>query len=127
LRKAINVLQNAATLYGKQVTPAGIREVAGTVPPAVLEGMVKILKTNSFDQVQKSVTVAIQDGFPASQIISQLFDFIVTSNELTSIQKGNIAEQIASADKCLNDGADEFLQLLNVLAFVMREFSVMKA
>ena len=96
------------------------------MPPSVLENIIKVLKTNSFDQVQKSVTSSILDGYPAAQIISQLFDYIVTSAELTSLQKASISEQIASTDKCLNDGADEFLQLLNVLSFVMREFSVMK-
>ena len=45
----------------------------------------------------------------------QLHDLILADVHLTSIQKANMALALGQADRCLVDGADETLQLLNVL------------
>ena len=37
-----------------------------------------------------------------------------------SLQKAKIALQLAEVDKALVDGADEYLQITNLLAFTMR-------
>lgn len=49
----------------------------------------------------------------------QIYEHIATSKEFTSGQKAKIAMKLGEADKCLLDGADEFLQLLDVLSFIM--------
>jgi replication factor C subunit 2/4 len=71
--------------------------------------------------LQKAITDIVANGYPASQLFSQLFDKIVVSPDFTDLQKSRISDQIAIADKCLNDGADEFLQLMSVFSFIMRD------
>jgi replication factor C subunit 2/4 len=121
LRKAITFLQSAHSLYGKQTTVDAITEIAGNVPNKTIEGLVKAATSNSFDQLQKAVTSLIASGYPAAQVLSQLFDQVASSKILDNVQKANISEVIAQADKCLQDGADEFLQLMSVLSSYMKQ------
>ncbi len=39
---------------------------------------------------------------------------------LTNAQKSAIAQHLGKVDQCLNEGADEFLQLFDLCAFIMR-------
>ena len=56
----------------------------------------------------------------ASQLLEALLTDGATPQRLSSLQKGKIALQLAETDKALTDGADEYLQLTNLLAFTMR-------
>jgi replication factor C subunit 2/4 len=66
----------------------------------------------------------IAEGYPAQQVLLQLQGVVVPNTasgaaagqpaELTDKQRSIICELLAEADKDLVDGADEFLQLLNV-------------
>lgn len=57
----------------------------------------------------------------------QLNDLVVSSTEITNSQKANIAIKLGETDRCLQDGADEFLQLLDVAASVMHSLCVATA
>lgn len=74
------------------------------------------------------VTDMIAEGYPAQQVLLQLQALVVpgavtgaavanTDDDTAAFsdtQRAKICELLASADKDLIDGADEFLQLLNV-------------
>lgn len=49
---------------------------------------------------------------------------ITKAPELSNLQKARIAELLAATEKCLQDGADEHLQLLSLMAQVMKELSI---
>jgi len=123
LRRAITLLQSAHSLYKEETTAESVFEIAGRVPSEVLEGLLAAAKSNKFDLLQGAVTETIGNGYPASQIITQLFDHVTESTELKDAQKGRIAEQLALTDKALQEGADEFLQLMSVFSNVMKELS----
>jgi len=53
-------------------------------------------------------------GFSASQLVSQLLDRIVLDIGLTEMQKSLMAQKIGNVERCLIDGADEHLQLLDL-------------
>ncbi|KAL2652427.1 hypothetical protein R1flu_020555 [Riccia fluitans] len=114
LRRAITVLQSAARLYGSSISGANIISVSGVVPDDVLDSFVAACKSGQFDKAQAVVSNIIAEGYPASQILNQLFDIVVSSPDITDEQKARILERIAETDKALIDGADEFLQLLDV-------------
>jgi len=123
LRKAITFLQSAHTLYGKDTNSESIVEISGRVPSSVVDNLLKAATSNSFDQLQKAIADAIASGFPANQILSQMFDKIVEVKTLSNLQKAQISEQIAQSDRCLQEGADEFLQLMSALSCIMKENS----
>ncbi|KAJ2908824.1 Subunit of heteropentameric Replication factor C (RF-C), partial [Coemansia aciculifera] len=57
----------------------------------------------------------IYSGYPASQVLAQLHDRTMEDQQLGSLQKAKIALVMATVDKSLCDGADEQLQLLDLM------------
>ncbi|KAJ7377017.1 replication factor C subunit 4 [Desmophyllum pertusum] len=94
--KAITYLQSAYRLKGDDTVEAeDITEIAGEI---------------------------IAEGHAAAQIINQIHDRIVEMTELNDHQKSAIMEKIAIVDKCLCDGADEYLQILSLCSVMMQQF-----
>ncbi|KPP74297.1 replication factor C subunit 4-like [Scleropages formosus] len=94
LRKAITFLQSAARLNGdKEITESDVTEIAGNI---------------------------IDEGYAAMQIIHQLHDTIIDES-LNDQQKSVITEKMAEVDKCLTDGAEEYLQLLSLCSVIMQQ------
>lgn len=122
MRRAITYLQSAGRLYGSSISSDNIINVSGVVSNNVVESLLQACKTGLFDQAQKIVTDIIDEGYPVSQILSQLYDLVVPDERLPDSQKAQICERVAVADKCLIDGADEYLQLLDVASTTMRAF-----
>ncbi|GAA99693.1 uncharacterized protein L969DRAFT_89546 [Mixia osmundae IAM 14324] len=143
LRRAITYLQSASRLYGKDkpVDPVSIQEIAGVVPDPVINSLARDLgvdvpesaaeakagedndlmqvdpkkpnKTGGFDAVNAAVTRVVRQGYSATQLLSQLHDVCIFNVLLSKRAKSAIAMALGEADKCLTDGADEHLQILN--------------
>lgn len=120
MRRAITYLQSAARLFGSSISSDNLISVSGVVSDDVVQSLLQACKTDLFDQIQKVVTDIIDEGHPVSQILSQLYDLIVVEDDITDDQKARICERLGEADKCLIDGADEYLQLLDVASSIMR-------
>ena len=63
LRKAITTLQSAVRLQGPRVRPQTVLDVAGAIPSAAVQAVMRACATNSFQAVQDAVTDVIADGF----------------------------------------------------------------
>uniref|UniRef100_A0A4W3HPD2 Replication factor C (activator 1) 4 n=1 Tax=Callorhinchus milii TaxID=7868 RepID=A0A4W3HPD2_CALMI len=97
LRKAITYLQCSVRLMGgNSITGKVITEIAGNM---------------------------INEGHAATQLINQLHDIIIDKEDLNDKQKSAITEKLAEVDKCLADGADEFLQVIGLCAVIMQQFT----
>jgi replication factor C subunit 2/4 len=74
--------------------------------------------------MQQLVSDTLADGYPAAQVAAQMLDYLVgegpIARAMSSAAKAKIAVQLAEVDKQLIDGADEYMQLCNLLAFTMR-------
>ncbi|QCE15740.1 replication factor C subunit 2/4 [Vigna unguiculata] len=93
------------------------------VPEKVVEAVLQACRSGNFDFANKEVNNFIAEGYPASQMLTQLFEAIVEENDLSDEQKARISKKLGEADKCLVDGADEYLQLLAVVSNTMKAFS----
>uniref|UniRef100_M3ZXT3 Replication factor C (activator 1) 4 n=1 Tax=Xiphophorus maculatus TaxID=8083 RepID=M3ZXT3_XIPMA len=94
LRKAITFLQSAARLNAdKEITDQAIIEIVGNM---------------------------VNEGYAATQILSQLHDCIL-EKDITDKQKSAISEKMAVVGKCLADGADEYLQMLSLCSVIMQQ------
>lgn len=122
MRRAITYLQSAARLYGSSISSDNLINVSGVISEHVVRTFHQACKSGFFDQAQKVVTDIIDEGYPVSQILSQLHDLVVPAEDISDEQKAQICERLAEADKCLIDGADEYLQLLDVASSTMRSF-----
>lgn len=120
LRKAITLLQSAARLYGTlteqdTVTVASIREIAGSVPPAVLLSLLSNAESKQFNRVFSAVEDAVMEGWSAVEIVNQLHDELVLSESYTSAQKNQFSQLLFETDARLTNGTDEHVQLLNLV------------
>ncbi|XP_024040682.1 replication factor C subunit 4 isoform X2 [Citrus clementina] len=90
------------------------------IPPEVVEGLFAVCRSGDFDLANKEVNNIIAEGYPASLLLSQLFDVVVETEDISDEQQARICKCLAKVDKCLVDGADEYLQLLDVASNVIR-------
>ncbi|XP_026867873.2 replication factor C subunit 4 [Electrophorus electricus] len=121
LRKAITLLQSAARLSAeKEVTESIVTETAAVVPPKVIENLLQTCYKGTFEKLEIAVKNIIDEGYAATQVLSQLHDIII-EERLSDKQKSAITEKMAVVDKCLVDGADEYLQLLGLCAVIMQQ------
>ena len=59
----------------------------------------------------------------AAQLIQQMFDFMLKPEaQFNSGQLSKVSIQLAEMDKQLIDGADDYVQMMNLLAFCVRQF-----
>ncbi len=65
------------------------------------------------------MTEMMANGFPGAQILQQFHERIVQDESIADTQKALIVQCMAHMDKCLIDGADEMLQVMNMCAQTM--------
>ncbi|XP_068599851.1 replication factor C subunit 4 [Brachionichthys hirsutus] len=123
LRKAITFLQSAARLgVDRDITERDIIELAGLVPPKMIEGLLQICFRGTFEKLEVAVRQAVDEGYAATQILSQLHEAIIEGG-LGDEQKSAVTEKMAVVSKCLADGADEYLQMLSLCSVIMQQAS----
>jgi replication factor C subunit 2/4 len=120
LRKAITSLQSAHRLKGSEgITKKDVYEITGVIPTKSIQGILNVCESNSYEKIDDYVKKMIMDGFPAAQILNQLHDVLIASN-YSDKQKSTIFEKIAICDHRLLDGADEYLQLMDLCTVMMQ-------
>ncbi|PRT57047.1 Replication factor C subunit 2 [Wickerhamiella sorbophila] len=115
LRKAITLLQSASGLaMGSPITVGMVDELAGRVPDAVIDSLVNSISKGIYKDIQQTVDDICLEGFPAAGIVTQLHDKILTDPGYNDNAKSVVSAALSEADKRLNDGADEQIEILNV-------------
>ncbi|XP_077391598.1 replication factor C subunit 4 isoform X1 [Festucalex cinctus] len=118
LRKAITFLQSAARLnVNNDITQLAVIEIAGVVPTKMINSLIQVCFQGRFEKLEFAVRSMVDEGYAATQILSQLHDCIV-EQDLSDKHKSVITEKMAVVDKCLCDGADEYLQLLSLCSII---------
>ncbi|KAM9316553.1 replication factor C subunit 4 [Gastrophryne carolinensis] len=124
LRKAITFLQSSTRLTaGKEITEKVVTEIAGVIPKDTINTVLAACKSGSFEKLETVVLDLINNGHAATQLVNQLHDIILEREDLNDKQKAIITEKLAEVDKCLVDGADEYLQMLSLFAIVMQQMT----
>lgn len=116
LRKAITFLQSGFSLQGKEpITPKMIHEMAGVIPSDIMQTLIESWTANDIKVIQKVVQNIMNEGYSGEKILSQIHEEIVKTEFLDTLQKANISQYMAVADIDLVQGADEHLQILNIM------------
>lgn len=121
MRRAVTLLQSCVNFYGAtgNVTPDALLQLSGELPAPLIDQLWAGIRKNDFNAVAKVVNDIMLEGYPALTVILKLHDDIVKTDLYSDKQKATIVERIAHADKCLADGADDSLQLHDVVATIM--------
>ncbi|XP_033937197.1 replication factor C subunit 4 [Pseudochaenichthys georgianus] len=123
LRKAITFLQSAARLnMDREITESAIIELAGVVPPKMIDSLLQICLSGTFEKLEVAVRNMVDEGYAATQILGQLHEAVI-EHDLSDQQKSVLTEKMAVVSKCLSDGADEYLQMLSLCSVIMQQAS----
>ncbi|KAI8985339.1 replication factor C subunit 2 [Pilobolus umbonatus] len=124
LRKAITYLQTGYTVQKNDViTPEIVYEMAGTVPSPVMDALSTAWNSHSIDTIQQAVNDVFLDGYSGINIITQIHHRIMKDDQLDDLKKAEIAACLGETDLKLVQGADENLQIFNLLAQISRILS----
>ena len=121
MRGAVNLLQTLAQL--PRVTPESIIEISGEVPDRVFDQLWSMVTSQSqFEAVTNAVSTFVGEGYSVGKVLSEIQHRIVHSEEVEDDAKPLVCLKLLETDRCLNDGADEELQLLDVCCVVQDFF-----
>lgn len=125
MRRAVTSLQSVQALLAGQernlvVNEATIYELAGLPPDEVIETLYLSLQSNSFDTMQAAVKNVISDGYSAQTLLQKLLDRFIETDDLDELGRAKLAIRIAEAEDRMNDGADEYLQLMTVCGLALQ-------
>ena len=125
LRLAITLLQSAAKFRGTMdLSDETFIEVAGLIPDDAFGRYVAALWSKNFDQMDAATTVLVQQGFAATQVISQLLAHVVSDTcKASAVSRANICLKLAQVERRLLDRGDDLIQLLDLGASVQQILS----
>ncbi|KAF3615082.1 Replication factor C subunit 4 [Capsicum annuum] len=101
LRRAITYLQSAARLFGSSISAKDLISVSGVIPNVVVQAIFSACRSGNFDLANKEVNNVIAEGYPVSQMLSQLYDIVVDADDISDEQKARICKKFAEADKVI--------------------------
>ena len=126
---------SAAKPASRSVTVSMVEEIAGVIPDRTVSSLVEAIKPNpasskpsngqkgkgtvpvtnqKFKAITDNITLLIQDGWPASQLLTQLYEELIKDETIVDKAKVRILAVFGESDKRLVDGADEELTCLDL-------------
>ncbi len=126
MRRAVTSLQSVQALLAGQggnrivIDEAAIYELAGLPPDQVIETLYQSLLSNSFDTMQAAVRNVIADGYSVQTMLQKLLEKFIETEDLDELGRAKLAIRIAEAEDRMNDGADEYLQLMTVCGLALQ-------
>ncbi|KAG8267894.1 replication factor C subunit 4 [Homalodisca vitripennis] len=121
MRRAITCLQSCSRLKaGDQISTSDVFEVTGIVPNHWIKGLMEVCEIKDYQKLEDYIDKMMMEAYSASQILDQVQKSVIDSLELTDVQKANICEKIAVCSWRLQDGASEFLQLMDLCYTIVK-------
>lgn len=118
MRRAVTTLQSAHALsVAGPISNEDLFELAGLPPANVVDGIWNNLTT--FDKLQGAVENVCAEGYSSQVILAALSKKVIEDSELNELSKAKLSIRVAEAEKNLIDGADEYLQLMNVCSLAL--------
>ncbi len=100
-----------------------VHEIAGSVPISVSKSLIDASNSGKYINIEQAAKRIILQGYSADVVLQQLLQAIITIDTLSDIGKSQVAIRIADAETKLLEGADEFLQIMDVLSILMAAFN----
>ncbi|KAK5171995.1 Subunit of heteropentameric Replication factor C (RF-C) [Saxophila tyrrhenica] len=103
----------------KSVTVRSIEEIAGVIPEGTIDSLTTAMQPSKagtvYGRVSKAVENLVAEGWSATQVVTQLYDRIVLSDETVGDwKKSKVVLCFSETDKRLVDGCDEHLTILDL-------------
>lgn len=121
LRKSILMLQNVKYIkindgINSLINETDIYEMCKYISNAELSRYINEIKSNSnVTNIIKITRDIINKGYIFNSVIVKIIEYIVSSNDILDSTKAKILFEMSFIEKNINDGADEYIQLLKLL------------
>ena len=102
------------------MTAEAVVRACGQVDGAVAQALIDKVRGKSFDDLHKQCEDTVADGHSVLQVLEQLQALALADEGMPEAHCGAICVRLATAEKRLLDGADEFLQLLDACSYAQR-------
>jgi replication factor C subunit 2/4 len=98
-----------------QITESDIYQMCKYISNTeLLEYIERIKNSNNVSNIITITKDIINKGFIFNSIIIKIIEFITNSNEIKDSTKAKILFEMSFIEKNINDGADEYIQLLKL-------------
>lgn len=130
LRKSILMLQNIKyikknnntfndTVLYFHIDTNDVYEICKYISDDILNNYIKrIQNCNNIINVIDITKEIINNGYVFNSIIIKLSNYVIYNNNITDQKKATILFEISFIEKNINDGADEYIQLLKLLYII---------
>uniref|UniRef100_A0A914NV62 Replication factor C C-terminal domain-containing protein n=1 Tax=Meloidogyne incognita TaxID=6306 RepID=A0A914NV62_MELIC len=115
----------ACSAINNSISVEDVKEMSGEIPGKLMEEFIDVVKCLDQEKVNCYAKKIVKNGYSVTQYLTQLLDIILGYQNLKEVKKAKIFIKIAETEKCLIDGADEYIQLLNLLLTCQGCFSDM--
>lgn len=124
LRRAITCLQSCARLKGndKKIEVTDVDEMTGAVPHKWIEQFVESSRSNDYKTIESTVDQILYEAHPVLQVIEQIHDYVMRSDNTSDLAKAYICEKLAVSNWQLQGGASEYLQLIDIACSMAKIF-----
>lgn len=102
----------------KKITPAILNEIAGVVPPTVIDNLVSTMMkgaTRNYDALSTVVEDIVASGWAATEVLNSLYQKLIYDDLISSAKKCKILPILSSMDKRLLDGSEELLSMMDMV------------
>ncbi len=120
MRRAINILQTAATLKS-EIDADTVYKVTGKARPEEIRNLLNsVLEGNFLDGVKQIETLLQIYGLSGLDIIEQIHREVIRLNSISELKKIKLIEEIGEINFRLIEGANEKIQLHALIAKIAR-------
>ena len=117
LRKGILILQNVKYLKidscEKTISNNDIYDMCKYISDSQLKKYIDSITVNkNMDNIISVTNDIFNNGYIINSIILKIINFLVTNTKISDNSKSNLLFEMSSIEKNINDGADEYIQLL---------------
>ncbi|KAJ9500614.1 Subunit of heteropentameric Replication factor C (RF-C) [Exophiala xenobiotica] len=107
----------STTTTSHRIKISDIDEIAGTFPPDLTNGLVKVLQKGNirnYNAIAAQITDIAASGYAANEVLSSLYSKLIFDDLVDSKKKYKLTQMFSEFDKRLVDGVDEHLALLDL-------------
>ena len=114
LRKSILLLQNIKYINKKDINDNDVYNICNYITSDKINIYIEQLKNNNINNIINVTKNIINNGYIFNSIINELIIYITNYNIKDNI-KAKFLFEISNIEKNINEGADEYIQLLKIL------------
>jgi replication factor C subunit 2/4 len=119
LRKSILILQNVKYLkidsFEKKISNSDIYDMCKYISDAQLNKYIEsIINNKSMNNIINVTNDVFNNGYIINSIIIKIINYLIANTSISDASKSNLLFEMSTIEKNINDGADEYIQLLKI-------------